>query len=475
MPRKSYVTRDSTSDVIHQLARVADTLHDSSLGKVDLLEEYLDHELQKRSADLNMSLEKVNTTIQSLQGNANYASGCCEGGDEMIDCLNLLQAQIQTLHADKNSLWAGVEDLKSKIAGIRSSQHDLRDVLHMMRADAQALRKPTDTFGFPQFKRLPPEVRATIWDLAIPSRILGLAKEDLGGPLYFEPYLSPPSVAHVCREARSIACRTGRLVSTMEEDWFRYSTYNGRGGRRDVVRQDDVTSTAELSWYDPSRDFLRLHLEQLKGPLDATIVNVTTCTQFVIGGLDSRHTHCHRLLSYLSDTQYFPRLKVVDFISDSYEHWPHSDHILDTQLFFGPDRQRFLSLNIDDKLAKKALVDRIKRSRSVKANWLVSWLEKDNNNSWGDNDRSDPISKMKWPQFLDHLQKKWISLKSQPDYSDEANYTKQADESSKEHRLSESQKVSLSRRCPVFGRVKLIKQARPHPEDVVNFVYSPRW
>ncbi|KAI1472040.1 uncharacterized protein F4812DRAFT_416441 [Daldinia caldariorum] len=441
MSRQSHVTRDSTSDVIYQLARVADTLHDNSLGRVDLLEKYVDHELEKRSADLKASLEKVNTTIQSLQGTANHAGGCCEGGDGMIDRLNLLQAQIQTLHADQNSFWAGFEDLRCKMAGIRSNQHDLRDVLRMMRADAQVLREPTDTFGFPQFKRLPLEVRTMIWDLAIPNRILGLAgkfgNQNKPETFSFNPHLSPPSVAHVCREARSIACRSGRLVNTIKKDSVRYSRYNGRG------RKDDVNGTLRLSWYDPSRDSLRLYVNYLKWLLDVDvdICQITECIQFDIGSTDSRHIACHWLLSYLSDTHYFPRLKVVDFISGVYLYRPYKDHVLDTQLFFGPDRQNLLSLDITDKTAKKALIDRIKMNHSVEANRLVSWLEKDANDSWGDRGRDGPNLKMKWPQFLDHLQKKWIFLQSQRGYSDEVNHTEQADGSS----------GKLSQSCPVFG------------------------
>ncbi|KAI1652505.1 hypothetical protein F4813DRAFT_377796 [Daldinia decipiens] len=123
------------------------------------------------------------------------------------------------MHTNQDGFGAGIKDLKYKLAGIRSNQHDLRDVLRMMHADAQTLHEPIGISGFSQFKRLPVEIRAMIWDLAIPSRILGLTGEishNIAGNscwYLFEQGLSPPSVAHVCKEARSIACRSGRLVS----------------------------------------------------------------------------------------------------------------------------------------------------------------------------------------------------------------------------------------------------------------------
>ncbi|KAI0131198.1 hypothetical protein F4814DRAFT_405279 [Daldinia grandis] len=58
-----------------------------------------------------------------------------------------------------------------------------------------------------------------MWDLVIPSRILGLRAEFLDyiaddySVYYFEPGLFPPSVAHIYREVRLIACRSGRLMS----------------------------------------------------------------------------------------------------------------------------------------------------------------------------------------------------------------------------------------------------------------------
>ncbi|OTB14835.1 hypothetical protein K445DRAFT_318750 [Daldinia sp. EC12] len=456
MPRSSYVTSSSSGDAFYQLARVADTLHNNSLERVDLLEAYIDHELEERSTDFKNALEKVNTTIQSLQENANDASGRWQSDDGMITCLSLLQAQTRTLHENQNGFWAAFKDLKCKIAGIRSNQCSLRDVLRMMRADAQLLRQPTDTFGFPQFKRLPPEIRTMIWGLAIPNRILGLKGSRLRDydeyySMYnFDPGLSPPSVAHVCREARSIACRSGRLVSIRN---YRECPYPNLMDEGHVARP-------EWSWYDPSRDSLRLPVKTLVGSPNTTILEITECTQFVISGVDSNHTHCYRLLAYLSDPYYFPRLKVVDLISDVYQHPQLSDHVLETQLF-GLDQQNFFSLDIDDKAAKKALIYRIKKDNtSAEANKLASWLEEDKEDYWNDLNRTTRVRNLKWPHFLDHLKKGWILAKGQRNSSDDTSHVpKRVKKSSKKRdKLTKDQEALLLQSLPAFRRVKLIER-----------------
>ncbi|KAI2783087.1 hypothetical protein F4815DRAFT_459807 [Daldinia loculata] len=443
MPKLNYTTRGSTNDAIYQLARVADTLHNNSLDKVDLLEEYVDRELEKRPSDLKNALEKVSTTIQSLRGNIDHTSRAQQTKDRMIDCLNLLQAQVQTMYTDHDGFWAGFKDLKYKVAGLRSNQHDLRDVLRMIHADAQTSHEPTDISGFPQFKRLPLEIRAMIWDLAIPNRILGLRGEflynvdDDYSVYHFEPGLSPPSVAHVCKEARSIACRSGRLVSIRNSRECPYI---------DSMYEEDISRPA-WSWYDPSRDSLRLHTKTLVGSPNATILEITECTQFVISGGDSDHTHCYRLLSYLSDPHYFPQLKVVDFISDTYKHRQLSDHVIETRLF-GLDRRNSLSLDVDDEAAKKALIRRITKDHSsVEVNQLVSWLEEDTKELWSDLHRTDRVLNLKWPHFLEHLHREWILAKSRWYSSGDG-----------DHDISEAQAMPMSKSLPIFRRVKLIER-----------------
>lgn len=436
MPKLNYATSGSINDAIYQLARVANGLNNLSLLRVDFLEKNIDRELGKRSSDLNNAFEKVSTTIQSLQGNIDHTSQAQQTKDRMIDCLNLLQAQVQTMYTDQGGFWAGfIECLKYQVADIRRDQHEIRDVLHMIRTDAQILHELTDISEFPQFKRLPPEIRAMIWDFAIPSRILGLTKGC--SVYYFEPGLSPPSVAHVCHEARSIAFRRGRLVSI-------------RNSREcphiDPMYEPDIPRPA-WSWYDPSRDYLRLRTQTPVWSPNATILEITECTQFVISGVNSDHTHCYQLLSYLSNPHYFPQLKVVDFVSDTYKHWRLDDHIIEARLF-SLDRRNSLSLVVDDEVAKMALIHRItKNHSSVEAKQLVSWLEEDTDKLWSDPRSTDRVRNLKWPHFLDHLHREWILAKSRWYSSGDG-----------DHDISEAQAMPMSKSLPIFRRVKLIER-----------------
>ncbi|KAI0850100.1 hypothetical protein F5Y00DRAFT_233608 [Daldinia vernicosa] len=443
MPKLNYAARGSTNDAIYQLARVADTLHSKSLDKVDLLEEYIDRELEKRSSDSKNALEKVSTTIQSLRGNVNHTSQAQQTKNKMIDCLDLLQTQIQTMYTDHDGFGPGFKDLKYKIAEVRSNQHDLRDVLRMIHADVQTLHESTEISGFPQFRRLPLEIRAMIWDLAIPNRILGLDEDlDIAGVYHFKPGLSPPSVAHVCKEARSIACRSGRLVSI-----------------RNYWEDQQGMPRPAWSWYDPSRDSLRLCIGSLVGSPNATILEITECTQSVISGGGSDNTLCYRLLSYLSDPHYFPHLKVVGFISDTYVYRELRDHIVEIRLF-SLDRRNSISVDVDDEAAKKGLIYRITKDHSsIETNQLVSWLEDDTGELWSDLHSTNSVRKLKWPHFLDHLRREWILAKSWYSSGDGHHDTQQANKSGKQiPRLSEARAVPTSESVPVFQRVKLIEQ-----------------
>ncbi|KAF9871377.1 hypothetical protein CkaCkLH20_11024 [Colletotrichum karsti] len=64
--------------------------------------------------------------------------------------------------------------------------------------------------SFPQFRRLPPEIRHRVWSLALPTRALRLRKSTESA---FVPALLPPAVAETCREARDVATLHGGMVS----------------------------------------------------------------------------------------------------------------------------------------------------------------------------------------------------------------------------------------------------------------------
>lgn len=54
---------------------------------------------------------------------------------------------------------------------------------------------------FPNFAALPPELRAMIWELCLPSRVIRLSRLSLTTTRTKKP----PLIAHVCRESRALA------------------------------------------------------------------------------------------------------------------------------------------------------------------------------------------------------------------------------------------------------------------------------
>lgn len=109
--------------------------------------------------------------------------------------------------------------------------------------------------GFPQFARLPPELREMVWALAMPRRVHAVA-------CHFRGWLrkhGPPALAHACRESRRVACRTGRQAAFHEVydsgQWDRF-TGEATGWNRTVtwfdVRHDVLQVQATGNW-NPSR------------------------------------------------------------------------------------------------------------------------------------------------------------------------------------------------------------------------------
>ncbi|KAK2007985.1 hypothetical protein LZ32DRAFT_33339 [Colletotrichum eremochloae] len=153
--------------------------------------------------------------------------------------------------------------------------------------------------SFPQFRRLPPELRHRIWSLVIPTRVLRLSRQT--SKKHAALPMSPPAIAGVCREARAVATRNGGIVS-LEYDaanpenparttrhWFDSChdvlELDGRvdvagdepRGSRDLVRdaQHILAPRAEAEWF--ARLFRQTaHLRRLSLRFDA--VSVSPCT-----------------------------------------------------------------------------------------------------------------------------------------------------------------------------------------------------
>ncbi|KAK1994453.1 hypothetical protein LX36DRAFT_713871 [Colletotrichum falcatum] len=92
---------------------------------------------------------------------------------------------------------------------------------------------------FPQFRRLPPELRHRIWSLAITTRVLRLSRR--AGKEHAAPPMSPPAIAGVCRESRAVATRNGGVVSL----------------KYDAANPENPTRTTR-HWFDSCHDVLEL-------------------------------------------------------------------------------------------------------------------------------------------------------------------------------------------------------------------------
>ncbi|KAK2038250.1 hypothetical protein LZ31DRAFT_131027 [Colletotrichum somersetense] len=95
--------------------------------------------------------------------------------------------------------------------------------------------------SFPQFRRLPPELRHRIWSLVIPTRVLRLSRR--ASKKHATPPMSPPAIAGASREARAVATRSGGIVSLQYD-----------------VAAADPESPARTTrhWFDSCHDVLEL-------------------------------------------------------------------------------------------------------------------------------------------------------------------------------------------------------------------------
>ncbi|KAI1460615.1 hypothetical protein F4805DRAFT_369434 [Annulohypoxylon moriforme] len=74
--------------------------------------------------------------------------------------------------------------------------------------------------SFPQFSQLPPEIRITIWEAAVPRRAVSLLIDDHDEL----PVLPIPAIAHVCRESRRVFLKHYNIDPYVAIGWFRHET-----------------------------------------------------------------------------------------------------------------------------------------------------------------------------------------------------------------------------------------------------------
>ncbi|KAH9890163.1 hypothetical protein F4778DRAFT_752846, partial [Xylariomycetidae sp. FL2044] len=137
---------------------------------------------------------------------------------------------------------------------VRSQLYETRRLQRYVEAHLNNNEPP----AFPQFRRLPAEIRSMIWECTTPRRVLEIrhveAEEDWPNSLglssnsmelAFWPNYPPPVASSVCRESRAVVLRGGRVRGGASTIWLQ--------------KKRQHTYTKEWSWFDPNRDVLFLN------------------------------------------------------------------------------------------------------------------------------------------------------------------------------------------------------------------------
>lgn len=148
--------------------------------------------------------------------------------------------------------------LLGEIASLRKQNEDQQRQLEHLRADISSFVERSQVSSqssriFP-FRRLPLEVREMIWELAVPSRLLGF--EGISEEGLVPSALSVPTVAHVCRESR-------RVVTSQKS----ITSLTGRSTHLDDPSQLwrlEYTKTALWTWFTPYKDALLINPHNFK-------------------------------------------------------------------------------------------------------------------------------------------------------------------------------------------------------------------
>lgn len=189
--------------------------------------------------------------------------------------------------------------------------------------DVRTLRRIVDSnisgqvpHAFPQFQRLPIEVRRMIWEWATPGKILEVRQYN---HVEFTPHnltfefvgnCSPPATAQICRESRDVACRRGKLVSLDDSPLT-----PGNGPEPVYLGQDCPVASwgrKRWAWFDSYKDSLYLRTEE-----------------FLSQGInlqDVRHVilprqGCEGQISQLLTREICPHLTSIQLVCASVE-WP---------------------------------------------------------------------------------------------------------------------------------------------------------
>ena len=223
---------------------------------------------------------------------------------------------------------------------------------------------------FRYFARLPPEVRAKIWRLALPVRVVEVHSTFLAPNRPTPPNvnttnrLPPPAIAHVCAEARRIAMydagfhQTKIIVTQLTNPWARTSGPGPPPGATGALTPSSVHQA--WTWFSPRRDWLKMPAPGPPGPPIArptgSIEELVATAQNVLIKRVSPGGETTRIIDRLALGQ-CPSLRTLGVVLGSCIVCRQLSMVLETELF-GDDVMRIVDLQDEQEVAWVARVMR---------------------------------------------------------------------------------------------------------------------
>ncbi|KAI1863353.1 uncharacterized protein JN550_009673 [Neoarthrinium moseri] len=197
---------------------------------------------------------------------------------------------------------------RNEIASLRGEVTKLRKEICVLR------NLIANDAKFPNFARLPAEVRNMVWNLALPAQVVKITHTRSTGGLRFRfaTRNPPPAVSQVCQEARQVARRHGAIRAIEHEVNLTGRLRFRRQMQMDPNHQNPPRFEREWSWFDSYRDMLLVDILDSHSRLPPAngLLQLTRSTESVMlektGSLRDQ-----AWLEDLFDPHHFPKLKTV--------------------------------------------------------------------------------------------------------------------------------------------------------------------
>ncbi|KAI0884787.1 uncharacterized protein GGS22DRAFT_164343 [Annulohypoxylon maeteangense] len=388
------LSRITTRELVYHVASSIAGLRNDYPDRFEQLEQVV----QGESNDWKEILEDIGKNLEFLQSTLDDCQEGQEGADGVKALLRIVEDHITDMQTDQDRLLhAIVEFASANQSRVESMNDSVSAQMSALRAEVQALRRTiSQTPRFPQFRRLPAEVRFMIWDLALPRRMVGLKEsfgndtEEFDNPRYeFISKLPPPSVAQVCRESRAIACQSGRLVSIRNSPVYLPSCLR-----------------VQWTWFDSSRDSLFFRLS-MSGYSLHPIRDLTSRAQHVTIDYETFDDDVYNFFESLFTPSSFPQLKTIDIVGETYTQPERSDPVLESRVFTR-DCNHPISIEKHNQSVKKAFLRKLKTNHSSDdVDQLERFLEAKGNTDGLPHDNIH-YDTQAWHDRLKQLHDRWL-------------------------------------------------------------------